>query len=343
MTTAPGVPPIVLPANQPPARFYRGGARIAQFRGIGSTGDRVPEDWIASTTSVRGQGSVGRTILPDGRVLADAIGADPVWWLGADHVAAFGADSRLLVKLLDAGERLPVHAHPSGDFARAHLGTAHGKAEAWYILSPGEVHLALTADLEAGRLKELVVQQESDVLLDMMHRISVHRGDRVFVPPGVMHAIGAGVFLAEVQEPEDLSLLLEWRGFAIDGSALGHLGLGFDRALQAVESRARSAEEVDRLVRRAGDGTTGLGCGAEEYFRLDEKALDGVGVLAAGFMILIGVEGSFRLDGPSGSTALRAGSTVLVPAASDARKITGTGVVLEVRPPAARRSQTVLT
>jgi mannose-6-phosphate isomerase len=333
MTTTPSVPPIVLPANQPLARFYRGGARIARFRGITSSEDRVPEDWIASTTSVRGEDSVGQTILPDGRLLADAISADPVWWLGPDHVAAFGADSKLLLKLLDAGERLPVHAHPSGDFARAHLGTAHGKAEAWYILSPGEVHLALNTDLEAAHLRELVVQQDADTLLGAMHRISVGRGDRVFVPPGVLHAIGAGVFLAEVQEPEDLSILLEWRGFAIDGSAQGHLGLGFDRALEAVERRARSAEAVGRLVRRAGDGTTGLGREAEVYFRLGEKVIDGSGGIDAGFVILICLEGAVRIEGSTGSTALRAGSTVLLPAASDARRVTGGGIVLGARPP----------
>ncbi|GAA3151980.1 mannose-6-phosphate isomerase [Kribbella aluminosa] len=333
MTAIPGVPPIVLQSNQPPARFYRGGARIARFRGMTSTGDRVPEDWIASTTSVRGGDGVGQTVLPDGRLLADAISADPIWWLGPDHVAEFGADSKLLLKLLDAGERLPVHAHPSGDFARAHLGTAHGKAEAWYILSPGEVYLALNTDLEAAQLRELVARQDAGTLLGAMHRISVDRGDRVFVPPGVLHAIGAGVFLAEVQEPEDLSILLEWRGFAIDGSVQGHLGLGFERALEAVECQARSTELVGRLVRRAGDGTTGLGREAEAYFRLDEKVIDGSGTIAAGFVILLCLEGALRIEGSTGSTAVRHGSTVLLPAASDVRRVTGKGTVLEARPP----------
>ena len=53
----------------------------------------------------------------------------------------FGADPRLLVKLLDAGQRLPVHAHPHASFAAVHLGTAHGKAGAWYIVEGGEIYL----------------------------------------------------------------------------------------------------------------------------------------------------------------------------------------------------------
>jgi mannose-6-phosphate isomerase len=73
-----------------------------------------------------------------------------------------------------------------------------------------------------------------------------------YVPPGVLHAVGEGVFLVELQEPEDLSILLEWRGFELDGERDGHLGLGFDLAPEAVECRSRSGEEIRQLVRPAG-------------------------------------------------------------------------------------------
>jgi mannose-6-phosphate isomerase len=72
-----------------------------------------------------------------------------------------------------------------------------------------------------------------------------------YVPPGVLHAVGEGV-LVELQEPEDLSILLEWRGFELDGERDGHLGLGFDLAPEAVECRSRSSEEIRQLVRPAG-------------------------------------------------------------------------------------------
>ena len=127
-------PPIVLPSNRPADRFYRGGRRITDLRGDAPAKDHEPEDWVASTTHVFGQPGVGETVLPDGTPLRVAVEADPVGWLGEAHVAAFGADTKLLTKLLDAGQRLPVHAHPDGAFAQAHLGHAHGKAEAWVIL-----------------------------------------------------------------------------------------------------------------------------------------------------------------------------------------------------------------
>ncbi len=117
--------PIRLSANRPAARFYRGGERIALFRGAPRPAgreaeEREPEDWIASTTTVAGETRTGLTVLPDGVLLRDAVAADPVRWLGAAHAHRWGSDTRLLVKLLDAGQRLPVHAHPDDAFAWTH-------------------------------------------------------------------------------------------------------------------------------------------------------------------------------------------------------------------------------
>ena len=123
-----------LPANQF-ERFYRGGPAIAALRGVPSPGDRFPEDWVGSVTAAFGSAGDGLTTLPGGRLLCDAIAADPESFLGAAHVARFGPDPTLLVKLLDAGERLPVHLHPDGDFARRELGSPYGKTEAWIVVS----------------------------------------------------------------------------------------------------------------------------------------------------------------------------------------------------------------
>src|SRR4051794_10795678 len=128
--------PVALPPN-PVRRFYEGGAGIAALRGEPFSGDRVPEDWVGSTTEAFGEPGVGPSNFADGTSLRDAIAADPEAWLGGAHVARWGADPILLVKLLDAGARLPVHAHPDGPFARRHLGTRFGKTEAWIVIGGG--------------------------------------------------------------------------------------------------------------------------------------------------------------------------------------------------------------
>lgn len=324
---------VALPANRPPARFYRGGARIARFRAEADAASHEPEDWVGSVTTVSGHESQGLTRLPDGRLLRDAIAADPEHWLGARHVARWGADPQLLVKLLDAGQRLPVHAHPSDAFAHTHLGRTHGKAEAWYILEGGIVHVGLREDVDPDRLAALVAAQDTDALLGLLHAVEVSAGDVVWVPPGELHAIGAGVFLLELQQPEDLSILLEWDGFALDGTRDGHLGLGFDVALRAVNHLARTSDEVGALVRRAPASGSVFPAAADAFFRLDRHPLGSprtdAATLEPGFAIVIVTAGRADIDGIDAS----AGATLLVPAAAGAVPVRGNGEILVARPP----------
>ncbi|PCE15417.1 carbohydrate kinase [Microbacterium sp. SZ1] len=322
--------PVILPSNRPAERFYRGGARISAFRGESGSAPREPEDWIGSTTTVNGEPELGLTRLPDGRLLRDAVQADPVEWLGEEHVRRWGADTRLLVKLLDAGQRLPVHAHPHDDFAASHLGRAHGKAEAWYILRGGTVHVGLRRDVGAAELADLVERQDVEALLGLLHAVDVGPGDVVWVPPGELHAIGEGVLLLELQQPEDLSILLEWEGFAIDGPALGHLGLGFDVALDAVNRRSRSADEVRTLVGAAPASGSVFPSDAGRYFRLERMPVDGEAVIEEGFSIAVVASGALTV----GSDAVGAGSTLVVPHGAGAINVIGAGELLIARPPA---------
>ncbi len=323
--------PIRLASNRPAERFYRGGARIAAFRGEPGTAPREPEDWVGSTTTIRGESTLGLTTLPDGRLLREAIADDPVSWLGRSHVERWGDDARLLVKLLDAGQRLPVHAHPHDGFAASHLGRPHGKAEAWYILEGGTVHIGLREDASTEALGELVARQDVVALLGLLHEVEVAPGDVVWVPPGELHAIGAGVLLLELQQPEDLSILLEWEGFAIDGAVEGHLGLGFDLALSAVTTKARSTAEIEALVHPAPPSGSVFPRAADEYFRLERLPVRGAAVLDPGFSIVVVIDGAVDLAG----LPLSAGATVLVPAAAGRLEVSGAGELLIARPPAA--------
>lgn len=325
--------PIVLPANQPPDRFYAGGRQIAEFRGEGLPGGHEPEDWVASTTAVFGQAPVGLTVLPDGRLLRDAVAADPVAWLGAEHVARFGADPALLVKLLDAGQRLPVHAHPDVPFASAHLGLAHGKTEAWVVLEPATVHLGFVRDVGADELADWVHSQATDAMLGAMHAIDLAVGDAVLVPAGLPHAIGEGALVVELQEPTDLSILLEWSGFAIDGTADGHLGLGFDVALAAVDRRGWAPEEIARLrgATAADDGD--LLPAAADFFRVERWT--GSRTVEAGLAVLVVVDGTGTVTAGGAGVPVWHGTTLVIPAAAGPIDIEGDGVqVLVCRPPA---------
>ena len=325
---------IDLPAHQPPDRFYAGGPAIRDFRGAGAAGGRVPEDWIASTTCLFGEQSLGLTRLPDGRVLREAVEADPEYWLGADHVRSYGSDTRLLTKLIDAGQRLPVHVHPDDAFAAEHLGHRHGKTEAWYALRPGAVHLGFTRDVGSAELEHLVATQDAATLLALTHRVHLEPGDTVLVPSGFPHAIGEGLLVVEVQQPEDLSILLEWVGFDIDGTVDGHLGLGFAHALEAVRRTQVAPDELSSLVLRSGtSGLSRLPELADPFFRLEELDADSPRPVT-GLAVVIVVDGSGALLVEDGEALpIAAGSTVLVPFAAGSVRLSGRARAVVCRPP----------
>lgn len=357
--------PLTLLANQPPARFYQGGEKIATFRDRATTTEAAnttetkfakgqlpretaaaaslytPEDWVASVTCLAGAVRLGLTVLPDGRTLADAIESDPRGWLGPDHVANFGSDTKLLVKLLDAGQRLPVHVHPSAAFAQEHLERPHGKAEAWYILQGGVIYLGLKEDLRRSTLERIVNTQAVEELLPLLHEIQVTAGDTVFVPAGTLHAIGEGVFLVELQEPEDLSILLEWRDFDLDGEKDGHLGLGFDLALNAVDLRGSSLAAISSFITHNYVGNSTFVDSADEFFQLGRTVVDGTADLAPGFAVIVAVEGNAQLHSADGHvTSLSAGTTIVVPFDAGALRLTGEADVLIARPPATGKHPT---
>ncbi|WP_341994913.1 hypothetical protein [Microbacterium sp. LWH7-1.2] len=214
----------------------------------------------------------------------------------------------------------------------------HGKTEAWYILTPGQVHLALARDLDGAELDGIVERQDTAALLGAMHRLDVAPGDVVHVPAGVLHAIGEGILLVELQEPQDLSILVEWTGFAIDGRAEGHLGVGFDTALGAVERTARSESAVRRLVHRAGEATPLLPEEADPFFRLEHVRVYGSAVVEPGFAVMVVLAGRAEATaGADGSTLnLTRGSTVVLPHAAGVVTLRGDAELVVCRPPRPR-------
>jgi mannose-6-phosphate isomerase len=302
----------------------------------------APEDWVGSTTTVFGSDTEGLSLLPDGRSLREAVQADPEGFLGQSHATAYGANLALLVKLLHAGERLPVHCHPDRPFARRHLDCAWGKTEAWVIVgtqvAEPVVHLGFREAVDPDRLAELVSAQRVEALLASLNTIPVAAGDSVLVPAGVPHAIGEGVLLVELQEPTDFSVLLEWLGFAVDGSREGHLGLGFDLALGCVDRSGWGPAELERLRGGRGPGRTGaerlLPAEADPFFRAERLRPDPAASLEAAFSILVVTGGSGRLETARGDLGLRRGDTVLVPFAAGPVELSGRLEAVRCLPPA---------
>lgn len=313
--------PVVLDPNT----FYgkwRGAGRIGAFRGIHDFDPSLAEDWVGSTVSRASAPGQGMSRLPDGSLLRDAIEANPSAWLGSERVEKHGTDVGILVKLLDAGERLPLHVHPSREFMRAERGTAHGKSEAWVVLTaePGsEIAVGFSQEVSINDLNTWVEQQNTAALLAATTKIPVVAGDVIFCPAGLPHAIGSGIFLIEVEEPADLSIMLEWAGYAVDGPRDGHLGMGFAKALESVDRSAWDRERLEGLaVKRSAVQETRRGvksllnAAADPFFQVEE--IRSGGLLDEAFSVLVVTEGSGILRmAESEPLKVHRGQTIVIP------------------------------
>lgn len=311
--------------------FYAGGARIAAFRGLDLADDHAPEEWLGAVTTTFGGEASGRGLsrLDDGTLLRDAVAAEPESWLGPKHTARFGADTGLLTKLLDAGQRLPVHFHPGRAFAREHLGLAHGKTEAWVIVDaePGaSVHVGFAEPVAPADVRAWMRAQDSATMLAAMREIPVAAGDAIFVPAGTPHAIGAGILLVELQEPTDLSVLLEWDGFELTEDE-GHLELGWDRALEPLDL---SGWDDARLAGLRAEGERLLPPAADPYFRVDR--VRGGDELAPGFSVLVGLDGAGTLSAADTTLPFGRGDAVLLPHGAGTAVVGGDVSGLRCRP-----------
>jgi mannose-6-phosphate isomerase len=321
-------------------RFYEGGVLMDRFRGLAEPEDTMfPEDWVGSATpainppehTYEGEGL--STVEVGGRslVIADLLAERPEDVAGPTIVERYGVSTALLVKLLDAGSRLPVHVHPTRDLAARIFDSQFGKAEAWYIVATQQIDgapsprvwLGFRDDVSPEQVRAWIESQDTEALRGAMNEIEVSPGDTVFVRPGLLHATGAGVFLVEAQEPTDFSIMAEYRGYPIDPE-IAHMHRGWDTMLQVIDRGAVTQEELGVLCgaprRVAANETEGWteddiwGPQSDPYFKAFRLHVDGsVAWPHAGvYSVNIVTAGSGMAETAHGTLELRAGDTFTI-------------------------------
>jgi mannose-6-phosphate isomerase len=323
--------------------FYLGGDRIAALRGTKTTSERQPEEWLAATVSRADEEEIGLSRTGSGELLRDLVSHDHELWIGPDHAAARNdSDLGILFKLLDARQRLPVHVHPDRSFARSHLDCPYGKTEAWFVLEtePGAaVYLGWNVDVDAEELARRRDAQDSEWMLARMNRIEVAPGMGILVPARTVHAIDAGIFVAEVQEPSDFSIVLEW-SITTATREESHLGIGFDAAMQTVSTMALPQSALDRLVvrndltARHAEARSVLPAAADPFFTLHHAspAQGSQNLIDAGFAVVLVLSGDATLVGAEESIQVSSGQVLAVPHAFGAWDVDGEASVLVGRP-----------
>jgi len=219
----------------------------------------------------------------------------------------------LLLKFLDASDRLSVQVHPNDEQARLYDPAERGKTEAWVIIAaePGSV---VYSGLKSG----VTQQQLSTHILDgtveeCLHQVPVVPGDCLFIPAGTVHAIGEGILLAEVQQSSDLTFrLFDWNRVGADGKPRM---LHPEQSLACIDFERGPVAPVSPRT---------IGPGAEllvrcPYFNIVRRSTAAtVGIPRADHCrILMALQGSLEFDADGERHPLKAGQTLLVPAASE--------------------------
>jgi mannose-6-phosphate isomerase len=157
------------------------------------------------------------------------------------------------------------------------------------------------------------------------------------VPAGVAHAIDSGIFVLELQEPTDLSALLEWDGFAVDGIKDGHLGLGFETVTDALKLDPLTQSEFDSLVIRDVFASKALRSllplKADGYFRA--HLAPGTGDIEEGFAIALVLSGTGSITFANApEMQITQGDALVIPHVAGGYTVTDARVII-CRPPLA--------
>ncbi len=330
-------------------RTYTGGSRIDALHGLPNPADgHFPEEWILSVVAARNAGreafpDEGLSLLsPSGLPLREYIARDPARALGQAHVKAVGGTTGVLLKLIDAGERLTVQVHPDKAAARELFHSDFGKTECWHILGGRSIHgetpcvyLGFKPGITRELWEDVFARQDIPAMLACLHRFDAVPGQTILIQGGVPHAIGGGCLLIEIQEPTDYTIRTERvtpSGLKV-ADAMCHQGLGFERMFDCFHYEPVTAREAadrwflpERAIPCCDGADSVLLAGYEDTpcFELLRHHIRRFGRFAPGgaFFGLYACEGGGTLRCGERSFALAPGTQVFVPAASEPFGIT---------------------
>jgi len=256
-----------------------------------------------------------------GRTFIELIETDRVKILGHKHAAG---DFPLLVKLIDANDFLSVQVHPGDEYARAADG-ASGKNEMWYVLeAPEDGYLII--GLKDGVTKKIFERAlaAGRGVEECLNRLYVKRGDVIDIPAGLVHAVGSGIMLAEIQQNSDLTYRVYDYGRAgIDGKPRE---LHIKKALDVIDFEQKIPREKAAGRKRNTGSETVTEYISNQYFHVlkyDIKNTFRERTDAARFRVLTCVGGGAEIVSRGGTTAMRTGDSVFLPAALGEYEIKG--------------------
>ncbi len=298
----------------------------------------VGESWeladLDATSPSGGGGEPAKTRIRNGPLIERTLG-EVVDDFGAlvtgDVRLASGGRLPILLKYLDAKENLSVQVHPSPEYAAAHS-RAHLKSEAWYVLHAEEGAVIYKGIAEGTTRDDLEVAIRGGTVPDLLVQVPAKAGECHYLPSGTCHALGAGIFVAEVQTPSDTT-------FRVYDWGRTDRELHVEQALECIELGPADTKEFEPGTTTSLGDAVGRNLVACEHFTMREWTVLREGELlfdGGEMVVLMIIRGEAELRWSDDVPSLRAvaGDTVLLPAALEVTTVRASGdlTFLDVRP-----------
>ena len=287
-----------------------GGDKIISFKQLNDTRTEVGESWEIS--AVEGSESIVAEGPDKGMTLTEVLSKYREELLGEANYARFGVKFPLLVKFIDARQDLSIQVHPSDELAKKRHNSM-GKTEMWYVIGADK-----GAKLRSGFSEQITPKEYKDrvynnTITEVLQEYDIQPGDVFFLPAGRVHSIGAGAFIAEIQQTSDITYrIYDFDRKDAKGNArelhtdLAREAINFEvlddyrTQYDVVENEPIELVACPYFTTSLYDMTEEITC---DYSELDS------------FVIFVCVEGSCTLyDNEKNEVSFKAGETVLMPA-----------------------------
>lgn len=303
--------------------YLWGGDRLVREYGKDTDVYPVAESWEISCHP-DGQSVVGNGEFA-GQTLAGVLGRHPRM-LGA--ACARGAPFPILVKLIDAAQGTSLQVHPGDAYARKSEGQA-GKNEMWYVLDaePGtSLTIGCSSPVSRDALKTGI---ENGTILEIVHTVPVKPGDCFLIPAGMVHAIGEGALLAEIQQNSNITYrMYDYKR----RDAAGNLReLHIEKAVEVADTGLKAENRTDTARPRQYDGYSSTPLAPWQWFKTFLLDIQSHAVLISGsntFSCILAVGGELRLQWGEKQLLLRKGESVFIPAGMGEYTLSGSGKAL---------------
>ncbi len=288
-----------------------GGNKIIPFKHLDSDLSNVGESWEIS--AVEGSESVVANGPDKGSTLPELVRKYRAELVGETNYAHFGNKFPLLIKFIDAKLDLSIQVHPGDELAKKRH-NSFGKNEMWYVIAADQGAKLISGFAEQITPKDYKDRVFKGTFAEVLQSCRIQPGDVFYVPAGRVHGIGAGAFVAEIQQTSDITYrIFDYNrkdkngksrdlhvNQALDAINFSDVQEDFRTEYERIENEPVEIIATPYFTTSLYDITEKLVC---DYSELDS------------FVIYIGIEGSCRLTDKEGNECtLQAGESILLPA-----------------------------